>query len=93
VASKQPTAETRSGSKGISGRPPEAVRIKLLGSFSVSVGSRTIQHNEWRLRKAASLVKLLALAPGHRLHLHIPAAGHRAEIVGRYEQVRDTPIM
>src|SRR3712207_4257568 len=68
MASKQPTAETRSGSKGISGKAPEAVRIKLLGGFSVSVGSRMIQHNEWRLRKAASLVKLLALSPGYRLH-------------------------
>jgi len=45
-----------------------ALRIKLLGGFSVSVGSRTIQQNEWRLRKAAALVKLLALSPNHRLH-------------------------
>ena len=40
----------------------------LLGSFRVSVGSQTIEQNQWRLRKAASLVKLLAIAPGHRLH-------------------------
>jgi len=32
------------------------------------VGSRSIGEEEWRLRKAASLIKLLALAPGHRLH-------------------------
>jgi DNA-binding SARP family transcriptional activator len=44
------------------------MRVWLLGDFRVSVGTRTIQHNEWRLRKAASLVKALALAPGHRLH-------------------------
>jgi predicted ATPase/DNA-binding SARP family transcriptional activator/DNA-binding CsgD family transcriptional regulator len=50
------------------GSKPEAVRVWLLGGFRVSVGSRTIQQNEWRLKKAASLVKLLALAPGHRLH-------------------------
>jgi predicted ATPase/DNA-binding SARP family transcriptional activator/DNA-binding CsgD family transcriptional regulator len=50
------------------GERPETVRIWLLGGFRVSVGSRTIQQDEWRLRKAASLVKLLALAPGHRLH-------------------------
>jgi DNA-binding SARP family transcriptional activator len=68
VADRQPTARVRSGSKGIPGDRPEPVRIKLLGGFSVSVGDRTIQHSEWRLRKAASLVKLLALAPGHRLH-------------------------
>lgn len=55
-----------------SGRPkgerPEAVRVWLLGGFRVSVGSRTIEEDAWRLRKAAALVKLLALAPGHRLH-------------------------
>jgi predicted ATPase/DNA-binding SARP family transcriptional activator/DNA-binding CsgD family transcriptional regulator len=47
---------------------PEAVRVWLLGGFRVSVGSRSIGEEEWRLRKAGSLVKLLALAPGHRLH-------------------------
>jgi DNA-binding SARP family transcriptional activator len=46
----------------------EAVRIWLLGGFWVSVGGRTIQQSEWRLRKAMTLVKLLALAPNHRLH-------------------------
>jgi DNA-binding SARP family transcriptional activator len=44
------------------------VRVWLLGGFRVSVGSRSIGEEEWRLRKAGSLVKLLALAPGHRLH-------------------------
>jgi predicted ATPase/DNA-binding SARP family transcriptional activator len=47
---------------------PEAMRIKLLGGFQVWVGSRAIEENQWRLRKARSLVKLLALSPGHRLH-------------------------
>jgi predicted ATPase/DNA-binding SARP family transcriptional activator/DNA-binding CsgD family transcriptional regulator len=46
----------------------ETVRVKLLGRFTISVGSRTISQDEWRLRKAANLIKLLALAPGHRLH-------------------------
>ena len=50
------------------GEEHEAVRIRLLGGFQVSVGSRTIPQDAWRLRKAAALVKLLALAPGHRLH-------------------------
>jgi predicted ATPase/DNA-binding SARP family transcriptional activator/DNA-binding CsgD family transcriptional regulator len=50
------------------GGKPETVRIKLLGGFSVSVGDRTVWKDAWRLRKAANLVKLLALAPGHRLH-------------------------
>ena len=50
------------------GERSEPVRVGLLGSFSVSVWSRTISENEWRLRKAAALVKLLTLASGHRLH-------------------------
>jgi DNA-binding SARP family transcriptional activator len=44
-----------------------AVRVWLLGGFRVSVGSRTISQDAWRLRKAAALVKLLALAPRHRM--------------------------
>src|SRR5215204_3784446 len=50
------------------GKAPQAVRIRLLGDFEVSVGPRAIEDASWRLRKAASLVKLLALAEGHRLH-------------------------
>ncbi len=50
------------------GGEAETLRIRLLGGFSVSVGNRTIQENMWRLRKAAGLVKLLALSPDHRLH-------------------------
>ena len=46
----------------------EAVRIWLLGGFRVAVGSRTVQDGAWRPRKAASLVKLLSLAAGHRMH-------------------------
>ncbi|MBT2446968.1 hypothetical protein J7F03_07765 [Streptomyces sp. ISL-43] len=44
------------------------LRIRLLGGFRVQVGPREIADGEWRLRKAKNLVKLLALAPGHRLH-------------------------
>ena len=54
------------GSDGVT--RSEAVRVWLLGGFRVSVGHRTINGKEWRLRKAAALVKLLALSPGHRLH-------------------------
>src|SRR5215204_3915091 len=50
------------------GSAPDVVQVWLLGGFRVSVGSRAIGQDAWRLRKAASLVKLLALAPGHRLH-------------------------
>jgi predicted ATPase/DNA-binding SARP family transcriptional activator/DNA-binding CsgD family transcriptional regulator len=45
-----------------------SLRVSLLGRFEVSVGSRVIQEDGWRLRKAASVVKLLALAPDHSLH-------------------------
>jgi predicted ATPase/DNA-binding SARP family transcriptional activator/DNA-binding CsgD family transcriptional regulator len=44
------------------------VRVWLLGGFKVSVGSRAVADDSWRLRKAQSLIKLLALAPGHRMH-------------------------
>jgi DNA-binding SARP family transcriptional activator len=50
------------------GKRPEPVRVWLLGGFQVSVGARTMEDSQWRLRKAAALVKLLSLAPGHRLH-------------------------
>lgn len=46
----------------------EVVRVWLLGNFRVSVGPLTIEEDRWRLRKAGSLVKLLALARAHRLH-------------------------
>ena len=46
----------------------QRLAIQLLGDFRVSVGSRAIAEREWTLRKAKSLVKLLALAPHHRLH-------------------------
>jgi predicted ATPase/DNA-binding SARP family transcriptional activator/DNA-binding CsgD family transcriptional regulator len=52
-------------------RQSEAVRVWLLGGFRVSVGPRTIIADAWRLRKAAALVKLLALAPRHRLHREV----------------------
>jgi predicted ATPase/DNA-binding SARP family transcriptional activator/DNA-binding CsgD family transcriptional regulator len=63
-----------SGSKRVSspetptGEKRKVVRVWLLGGFRVSVGSRTITQDAWRLRKAATLVKLLTLAPGHRRH-------------------------
>ncbi|HKX19504.1 MAG TPA: tetratricopeptide repeat protein [bacterium] len=44
------------------------LRIWLLGGFRVRVGSRDIDPAAWRLRKARSLVKLLALSSGGRLH-------------------------
>ena len=43
------------------------VQIRLFGSFAVA-GESEIPAGAWRLRKAKSLVKLLALSPGRRLH-------------------------
>ena len=44
------------------------LRIHLLGGFRVAVDGRAIADAAWRRRAASGLVKLLALAPGHRLH-------------------------
>ena len=44
------------------------IRIHLLGGFRVSVSVQSIPSAAWKRRKAATLVKLLALTPGHRLH-------------------------
>ena len=46
----------------------EILRVSLLGRFEISVASRVVAEEGWRLRKAASLAKLLALVPYHRLH-------------------------
>ena len=43
------------------------INVSLLGGFSVNVAGQLVD-DHWRLRKAKTLVKLLALAPGHRLH-------------------------
>src|SRR5215207_4860665 len=66
----------------------EMIRVRLLGGFSLSVGPRTIEESAWRLRKAAGLVKLLALTPGHRIHrdqIDAPALA-RAEYQGGGQQ-------
>jgi DNA-binding SARP family transcriptional activator len=47
---------------------PEVMRVRLLGGFKVSLGSRVIEEDAWHRRKAKSLVKVLALSPGHALH-------------------------
>src|SRR5215213_91026 len=47
---------------------PQVVRIGLLGGYRLWVGPRVIEEDRWRLRKARSLIKLLAFSRGHRLH-------------------------
>ena len=45
-----------------------SVEIQLLGRFEVIVDGRPVPASAWRHRRAAGLVKLLALAAGHRVH-------------------------
>jgi predicted ATPase/DNA-binding SARP family transcriptional activator len=42
--------------------------VRLLGGFAVRVDGTEVPDDAWRLRKARALVKLLALAPGNRMH-------------------------
>lgn len=66
---RRPATERRdSGPARSAEAAPGVLRVWMLGRFEVSVRSRIITEDEWRLKKAASLVKLLALAPDHRLH-------------------------
>src|SRR5436305_10900251 len=44
------------------------VRISLLGGFSAGADEQIVSEGAWRLRKAKSLAKLLAVAAGDRLH-------------------------
>ena len=44
------------------------LRIWLLGGFRVTVDGSPVAEGSWRRNKARAVVKLLALAPGHRLH-------------------------
>src|SRR6476659_969277 len=46
----------------------ERLTIRLLGGFEVTIGERPVGDAAWSPRKAGSLVKLLSLAPSHRLH-------------------------
>ena len=48
------------------------MQIRLFGAFAVRVGDEVVPEGAWRLRKAKSLVKLLALAPEHRVHRERP---------------------
>ncbi len=69
MGSQRPAAGHQRGPRETPGDELEAVRIWLLGGFRISVGSsRSIGEDDWRLKKAGGLIKLLALAPAHRLH-------------------------
>ena len=44
------------------------IQIRLLGGFEVVVGGRPVDAARWTRRRAAALVKLLALAPARTMH-------------------------
>jgi DNA-binding SARP family transcriptional activator len=44
------------------------MRIELLGGFRVAVRGRAVPDDAWTRRRPAAVIKLLALAPRHRLH-------------------------
>jgi predicted ATPase/DNA-binding SARP family transcriptional activator len=44
------------------------VDVQVLGDFVVRIDGRPVPAASWRRRHAASLAKLLAITPGHRLH-------------------------
>jgi predicted ATPase/DNA-binding SARP family transcriptional activator len=48
--------------------PDDTLRITLLGGFAVAIDGAPVEERAWRLRKARSLVKVAALAPGRRVH-------------------------
>ena len=48
--------------------PSTGLRIEVLGGFRVSVAGHPVPDDVWHRRKPAALLKMLALAPGHRLH-------------------------
>ena len=60
------------------------LRLRLMGGFAAWVDHELVNPDAWRRRKVSRLVKLLALAPEHRLHreqlefLLWPALGPRA---------------
>lgn len=68
VRRPRPSNSASGGSEEISGAGLETLRVWLLGGFRVEAGTRTVDRQSWRLRKAKSLIKLLALAPDHRMH-------------------------
>lgn len=46
----------------------QGLQVYLLGGFRTCLAGREVPPDAWRLRKAAAIVKLLALAPGLLLH-------------------------
>jgi predicted ATPase/DNA-binding SARP family transcriptional activator len=52
----------------VGGFAQAGLALRLLGGFDVSVAGRPVEEGAWRLRRAKTLLKLLALTPERRLH-------------------------
>src|SRR5690606_13189328 len=69
VGPREPTTTVRvrtGGTDRVVERPDVTVRV--LGGFTVTIDGAPVDDAAWSRRQASVLVKLLALAPGHRLH-------------------------
>ncbi|MCS7173234.1 MAG: hypothetical protein N0A24_07550 [Armatimonadetes bacterium] len=71
------------------------LRVFLLGGFRVYVADREVPPGAWRLRKAAAIVKLLALAPGLVLHRDqlVEALWPDLEPSGGHQQPAPGPVL
>ncbi|MEX2315413.1 MAG: TIR domain-containing protein, partial [Thermomicrobiales bacterium] len=68
TSTESPADDTTAGHVRDPNEETGHLRIQLLGGFGVSIGGRAVSEAAWRQRRAASIVKLLALEPTHRLH-------------------------
>ena len=69
------------------GRSAVTITLRLLGGFDVAVDGVPVAPEQWTRRQAASLVKVLALAPGPPA---APRAGDRGALAGRERRRRGT---
>ena len=50
---------------------PQTLEIRVLGPFRVAVDGEPVAEERWQRLQAKTLLKLLAVAPGHRLHREV----------------------
>jgi predicted ATPase/DNA-binding SARP family transcriptional activator len=68
VYGRRPTADDSTAIRAATLDREVIVQIRLLGGFVVERDGQPVEAGAWRLRKARTLVKLLALAEDQRLH-------------------------